>query len=204
MQPKSFERFAGLLAILAGVSGFLYAVAFIILRQQVLYSLFLTLLGFFATAALVGVYNRLKETDAAFALWALLLGLIGAAGTAIHGGFDLAYALNPPPTSTSSVLAPLPSEIDPRGLLTFGFAGIALFVVAWLIGRSGKFPKGLAYLAYLSAFLFIVIYLETLVLGPAIATNLANPIVIGPILLNGFIASPVWYLWLGIVLWRGK
>ena len=70
---KSFEVFTGVCAILAGIAGFLYSFAFIVLLLAgkapelgaLLFPLFLTLLGLFALAALVAVYIRLRETDAA-------------------------------------------------------------------------------------------------------------------------------------------
>jgi len=195
LSSTTYERFAGVCAILTGVAGFLYAVAFILLRNPLLSALFLLLTGLLSTVALVAVYRRLRATDADFALWALLLGLAGAMGAAIHGGYDLANAINPPAAS----LAALPSAIDPRGLLTFGIAGIALFVVAWLIGRSRQLPVGLSYLGYVSAFLLIILYLGRLVI-----LDPANPIVLGPALLNGFLVNPAWYLWLGLVLLRGR
>lgn len=156
-RAASFERFGGACAILAGVSGFLYAVAFVVLQNTLLSGLFLMLVGLLSTAALAAVYHRLRQTDAAFALWALLLGIAGALGSAVHGGYDLANAINPPPS-----IPDLPNPVDPRGLLTFGVAGAALFVVAWLILRGGQFPRGLGYLAYLSAVLLVVLYLGAL------------------------------------------
>ena len=42
------------------------------------------------TAVLVGLYECVKPTDASFSLWALLLGLAGGLGAALHGGYDLA------------------------------------------------------------------------------------------------------------------
>ena len=75
-ESASFESFAGICGILAGVAGFLYAVAYVILdKNQLLYGLFMMLGGVFTTALLIGVYYRLRETDAAFALWALWVGL---------------------------------------------------------------------------------------------------------------------------------
>ncbi len=194
----SYERFAGLCAILAGVAGFLYSVGFIILRNSLVYGLFQMLGGLLATAALVAVYNRLRTVDAGFSLWAIALGLLGAIGSAIHGGYDLANAINPP-SSNAPALADLPSQIDPRGLLTFGIAGISLIVISWLIVRSGEFPRGLGYLGYLLAALFIILYVGRLVI-----LNAASPVIVGPALLAGFIVNPVWYIWLGLVLWRGR
>jgi hypothetical protein len=194
VRSASFERFAGTCAILAGVTGFLYAVSFIILQNALLSGLFLMLSGLFMSAALVAVYQRLRETDASFALFALFLGLAGALGSAIHGGYDLANAINPP-----SSLPDLPNPVDPRGLLTFGVMGIALFTVAWLIGRDGQFPTGLGYLAYVSAILLVVLYL-----GRLIVFDPTSPVILVPALLNGFLINPIFYLWLGRTLLRGQ
>jgi len=190
-----FERFAGICAIFSGISGFLYAVAFIVLQNDLLSGLFLMLTGLLSTAALVAVYERLRETDAAFALFGLLLGLAGALGSAVHGGYDLANAINPPPFVPDL----LPNPVDPRGLLTFGVAGAALFVVAMLITRGGQFPRGLGYLAYLSAILLVVLYL-----GRLIFFDPTNPVVLVPALLNGFLVNPALYIWLGLALLRGR
>ena len=67
-RSSTFERFAGGCAILAGASGLLYAVSFVVLRNELFSALFLMLSGLLSTAALVAVYFRLRETDAAFAL----------------------------------------------------------------------------------------------------------------------------------------
>src|SRR5881227_2657094 len=170
-QSGSFERFAGLSAVLAGITGLLYSMSFVLLKNDVLIALFLMLGGVFSTAVLVAVYNRLKETDATFPLWALLLSIAGAFGAIIHGGDDLANAINP--TSANVALANLPSAIDPRGLLTFGVAGIGIFVMAWLMGRSGQFPRGLSYWGCLLAVLLFVLYL-----GRLIILDPKNPIVL--------------------------
>jgi hypothetical protein len=187
-----FERFAGVCATLAGASGFLYAVAFVVLQSALLSGLFLMLTGLFTTAALVAVYERLRETDASFALLALLLGVAGALGSAVHGGYDLANVINPPPS-----VPDLPNPVDPRGLLTFGVAGAASFIVSWLIGRGGRFPRGLGYLGYVSAILLLALYL-----GRLIVLDPTSPVILAPALLNGFLVSPIFYVWLGLALLR--
>jgi len=193
MNSATFERFAGLCAILTGVVGFLYSIAFIVLQSDLLSALFLMLGGLLTTAALLAVYGRLRQTDAAFALWALLLGIAGALGAAFHGGYDLANAINPPEAS----LPALPSQVDPRGLATFGIAGLGAFVVAWLIARGGQFPKGLGYLGYVLAGLLLILYL-----GRLIVVEATDPLIVVPALATGFLVNPVWYVWLGLVLWR--
>jgi hypothetical protein len=189
----SYERFAGICAILAGLFGVLYSVAFVILRSDLWSALFLSLAGLLGSATLVAVYGRLRNTDASFALWALLLGISGALGSAVHGAYDLSNALHPP----GAVNLDLPSQIDPRGLLTFGVAGLALLVVAWLIVKGGQFPNGLGYLGFLTGALLILIYLARLVILDA-----TSPLVLLPALVTGFVASPVWYIWLGLALRR--
>jgi hypothetical protein len=42
-----------------------------------------------------------------------------------------------------------------------------------------------------------------LYLGRLIAQSPSNPLIFVPALLAGFIAYPAWYVWTGIVLWRG-
>jgi hypothetical protein len=158
-------------------------------------ALVLTAVGLLSSAVLAAVYYRLREINAAFALWALLLGIAGALGSAVHGGYDLANAINPP---SSSALAELPSPVDPRGLLTFGVSGIALFVIGWLIMHGGRFARGVGYLAYLSAFLLVVLYL-----GRLIVLDPSNPVILIPALLNGFVVNPALYLMLGLALFSG-
>ena len=190
----AFEKFAGWMAVLAGVSGFLYSVAFIVLQNNLLSGLFLMLGGLFSTAALTALYQRLRETDNGFALLGLLLTLSAAIGSAIHGGYDLSNALHPP----TSLNIDLPNPIDPRGLLTFGVAGLGLLLLAWLMTQEMRFPRRLAYLGLLSAVLMIILYLGRLIILQA--TSL---IIVIPALLEGFIVNPIWYIWLGLTFFRG-
>ncbi len=191
----SFERFAGWNAVLAGSSGFLYSVAFIVLQNNLLSALFLMLGGLFSASALTGLYQRLRGTEGGFALLGLLFTLSAALGSAIHGGYDLANALHPP----ASLPTDLPNPIDPRGLLTFGVAGLGLFLLSQLMTRDMQFPKNLAYLGTLSAILMIILYLGRLIILQA--TSL---VIVIPALLEGFIVNPLWYIWLGLTLMRNQ
>lgn len=202
MKTTAFEKFAGLCAILAGLAGLLYSLAFIVIARSapntgaLLSALFLTLGGLLSTAALSGLYRRVREVDGGFALLALVLGVTAAIGSALHGGYDLANALNPPDVNVLN-LANLPSQVDPRGLLTFGVAGIGLIIFAALIKRGGQLPNGLGTLAYLLAALFIIIYL-----GRLIILDATSLIIVIPAALTGFVINPTWYIWLGVALRR--
>jgi hypothetical protein len=207
MKTPAFERFGGLSAFVAGLGGLAYSISFVVISKSapdvagILTPLFLLLGGLLTTAVLAALYGRLRETEAMFALWALLLGVGAALGTAAHGGYDLANSINPPAITADfqNGLLELPSQVDPRGLFTFGIAGLALLTLSWLITRGGQFPKALGYLGYLSAVLLIIIYVGRLVI-----LDPTNPFLLGSAALEGFLVNPIWYIWLGLVLWRGQ
>jgi hypothetical protein len=201
----SYAQFAGTCAVLAGVVGFLYAVAFIGLvltdaAPELGFGLASALLlagSLFGAAGLTALYPRLRAVDGGFALIALLLGVAGSFGAAVHGGFDLANVLNAPAAAANEAMAGLPNYADPRGLLTFGVAGLGLLVASWLTVRSPALPTRLGYLGYLAGALLILVYL-----GRLIILTPTNPLVAGPAALAGFIVNPAWFIWLGLVLRR--
>jgi hypothetical protein len=194
MVSNGYQRFAGVCGLLMGGLTLLYSVSFIALANEGLSSLCLLANGLLSTAVLVGLYERLRTSDASFALWALVLGLAGSIGSALHGGYDLAAVLR----AHGPVDPNLPGAMDPRGLLTFGATGLALWVFAWLMLRSGQLPKALGYLGYLLAALQIVLYL-----GRLTVVDATNPIIVVPALVAGFVAAPIFFLWVGVSLWRG-
>lgn len=202
MTTTTFQKFAGLCAILAGIAGFLYSLAFIVIARTapdmgaLLSALFLAVGGLLSLAALSGLYLSVRDVESGFALLALILGLTGAVGSLLHGGYDLANALNPPDMNATG-LANLPSQIDPRGMLTFGVAGLSLFIFGALIRRGGQLPGGLGTLAYVLAALLIIIYL-----GRLIILNATSLIIVIPAALTGFVINPIWYIWLGVALRR--
>lgn len=204
MNFKNFFHKAGLDGILAGASAFLYAYSFLILSRfdpvngAFFSGLFLLLAGAFAMKPFIALYHRLKDVDPGYAMYALWASLVGALGMVIHGGYDLANAINPPVTTIAD-FANFPSQIDPRGLLSFGALGMGLLVNVWLMKWSKKFPQGLVYVGFVSGIFLIVLYL-----GRLIVLNPASPLIAYSALLNGFLVGPLWYIWLGWFLWKGK
>jgi hypothetical protein len=193
MRRDSFSTFAGWFAILAGVAGVLYSVAFVLLQSDLLSALFLLLGGLFSVVALTALYQRLRGVEVSYALLAFVLSTVGAIGSLIHGGYDLSNALHPPATPNID----LPSPIDPRGLLTFGVAGFGLFLLSWLMARDQSFPQGLSWLGYISAVVLVFLYLARLIV------LVAGPVILIPAALEGFIVNPIWYIWVGAALLRG-
>jgi hypothetical protein len=191
----SFDRHTGVAAIVAGVAGFLYSIAFVVLTNPLTYSLCLMVGGLATTVVMVALYQHLRAVEPGVALLGLLLGVLAALGSVIHGGYDLGNAINPPATTN----ADLPSQIDPRGLLTFGIAGLALFAFSWLMSKSARFSRSLAYLGYLLAALLVVTYL-----GRLIILDAKSPAVLGPAAVTGFIVNPLWYILLGLSLMKSN
>lgn len=197
---NSYEQFAGTSAILAGVGGVLYSIAFVFLKQDAfragLTGAFLILGGLLTVSVLLGLYQCVRDTDPSFALLGLLLGAAGAFGTTVHGAYDLANALHPPTIDLDT--ANVPSSIDPRGLMTFGVTGLALLVFSLLIRRGGSLPVGLGNLGLVLAILLIVIYLVRLIYFTP-----TTPVLIAAGL-TGIIVNPTWLIWLGATLRRGR
>jgi hypothetical protein len=57
----------------------------------------------------------------------------------------------------------------------------------------------LGYLGYVSAILLLALYL-----GRLIVLDPTSPLILVPALLNGFLANPIFYVWLGLALLRGR
>ena len=191
----SFDRFAGACALAAAALGLLYAVAFLLLRSQALSGVALALGALLSTAALTALHARVAPAAGTLALWGLLLAFAGAVGAFVHGGYDLANALHPPGAGGTN--PDLPSQADPRGALTFGLSGLGLACLAVSMARAGGFPRGLARLGALSAALSVTLYVARLVvLDPT------SPLIAITAIVAGFVVSPLWYAWLGVLLRR--
>jgi hypothetical protein len=192
----SFERFAGYCALAAGIGGFLYSVAFVIIARpapdlgQNLSWLLLLIGGLLTLPVVVALFQRLREIDPGWAMLGLLLAAVGAIGSIMHAGYSLANVIH----LGKAVGSELASQVDPRGLLTLGVTGLAILVFAWLIGRSPRFPAGLSRLGLLAGVLLVVVYLARLFIFTP-----ANPVLLISAGLAGFIVSPAFYIWLGLV-----
>lgn len=193
MTDPFLQRAAGLAAFATAAVGLLYSISFVLVSRAspstgaLLSALFLLLGGVLTVIALAGVYDRRREALPALSLLVVVVGSSGALGSAVHGGYDLANAIHRP----SSLPADVPNAVDPRGLLTFAVAGLALVMLGRLVGG------GLGGFAYFAGALLVVVYLARLiVLTPS------NPLVLVPAALAGFIVNPAFYMWLGLWLLR--
>jgi hypothetical protein len=195
---KTFERFAGTCAMILGVGGLAYSLAFVLALETgsraavASAAIFLFLGGLLTTPVMVGLHQRLRATDEGFARWAMILGVIGSMGTAIHGAYDVAKIAGPPTLPTE-----IPNPVDPRGMLTFGVTGLAVLVFAALIRRGGGFPRGLGVLGALAGVLLVLVYL-----GRLLIFDPTHPALLIASAALGFAVNPVWLVWLGVSLRR--
>jgi hypothetical protein len=200
-----YDRLAGVAAIAAGIGGVVYSVAFIggvVLKGAVdlgtgVSSLALLTGGFLTAAVAVALYERARAASQPGATIGLVFAAAGSLGGTVHGAYDLANVIHKPLTDVLA-LNELPNPVDPRGLLTFGAAGVGLFVLVWLVRRSGWLGGWLGALGLVVGALLVVIYL-----GRLIILSPTNPLVAGVAGLTGFILSPVFYVGLGLWLRRG-
>src|SRR5439155_4034585 len=101
----------------------------------------------------IAIFQRLRETDEAFALTALVFGLGGALGGVLHGGYELAALQNRPAEGYYPGL-----ESVTKGVLRFGSAGLALALVGWLILCVGRFLRVLGYVGVFGGALLVFVY----------------------------------------------
>ena len=196
----TYTRFASLAAIVAGIGGVLYSIDFTAVVQGWRTSApelgaFLLVGGILTAAVFVALNERLRAVESGFASLALVVGVVAAFGSALHGGYDLTNALHPELAKDATALTNLPSQVDPRGLATFGLSGLAVLIFAWLITRDRGLPRGLGYLGIVLGILLIVVYLGRLIVFHP------TPL-LAPAAITGLIINPIWYIWLGLSLRR--
>jgi hypothetical protein len=200
MTPR-FERLAGLCSVLVGFGALVYAIIFITIVEgntetEPWFAILLG--GALATVpVLIAIYFRLREFDEGIALTALVLGLFGAFGGVLHGGYELAALITPPDTEIG--VYPGPESVT-KGVLRYLVGGLALLLIAWLVGASGALPRGIAYLAGVGGVLLVFIYIGRLFdfITPGDYLSLTAPIV------YGFLVHPALYGWIGLTLWRAQ
>ena len=201
---RAYERDAGSTAIVAGIGGIVYSVAFLggVVAGWapqlgiIVASIALMVGALLSVAVLIAVYQRLAGDSRAVGLIGLVLVAMGAAGAIAHGGFDLANAIQPP---TIDVLADagLPNPVDPRGVMTFALSGLGLLLLSALARGDRALPRGLATLGVAVGVLLVIVYL-----GRLIILTPTNPLVAVPAALTGLVLSPAFYIWLGLELRR--
>jgi hypothetical protein len=217
----AFDRLGPLAAIGVAVLSVLYAVAYLVITPAAqrdgdagaffrsylahptglrIASLCLGLSGILSGVAVVALVRRVEHHGPTAARWAATLGVGAGLATSLHGFGDLfavdklAHRFESGDSTTRSavVLAQgLPSAVDPRGLATFGVAGMVAATLGMLLrrehGRLG--PLGMVLGADLVAlFVATAVRIDPLVLVTGGLASLA--------------LGPVWWIGVGRLLRR--
>jgi hypothetical protein len=88
--------------------------------------------------------------------------------------------------------------IDVKGWLAYGAVGLWILVMSLLALRGNAWPKGLAYLGLLGAFIYFMALVSTVIPSLFISGIVIFVGVIGAVL------APIWFTWMGIFLRRAS
>jgi hypothetical protein len=144
-----------------------------------------------SSGVLVVVYQQVREVDPATSLWALVLAVAGAYGSLAHAGYAFAAAKD----RTADVV----SQVDPRGLATFGLTGLALLLFALVFRRTAALPSGLGTVGLVFGVLLVLTYL-----GRLVVVDPNNLVLLGIAAITGLVVHPWWWAWLGLSLRRAS
>jgi hypothetical protein len=162
---RAFRRVAAVSAAVAVVTSLLYSVTFaVVVRRGSHWAEWTssTALLAGALAAIVVVLaarERFAGGEPQFAQLAVVLGLAGALGSAVHAAYDLA-ALAKPAESDALGLSPT----DPRGFATFALTGLALGLFGVLGHAAGALSSRTRWIALMTAASLVVVFVGRLAL----------------------------------------
>lgn len=220
MQNSSLIRWGGLAAIGVGLCSLLYGVlyvALIVLGPKMLppeslltfgaqsTSLLLGLSGLLGLVATVAFFEKLRAAGEGWARLALWFGMFSALLGGLHGWSDfvrnpaLARLYEQPNlASVADTIIALPSPIDPRGIGTFGLAGLGMLVLGSLIARTPDLPRNLANVARFGAVLLLLIFIGTVLWSDGYGLAFARYLFLVPGPIQSIIVGPLFYIWFGL------
>jgi hypothetical protein len=162
-------------------------------------SLCLVVSGLVVGAAVVALAKRLPRSDEAGLTWATIVGVTAGLATAAHGLGDLVgvdklahrYAAGDSATRAAATVSHLnPSAVDPRGVATFGAAGLGVLVLSLAL-RASRPRLGR---------LGIVLAADMVLLFVANALSL-NAVVLVTGGLASVLLGPIWWSGIARLLW---
>jgi len=187
MADAMFRRAASWCAFGIAALSLLYAVVYLGLVRpdptnttaSVLANGFIGLSGVLATFAAIAVGDKV---GGAAGRWLRVVGVGWALLAAAHGVFSAVSDAQGLPTGDLSAT-------DPRGLATFGLAGLWSIVLGLAIRSGTSFPRGLGIVALINGVDLLVLFLAT-------ATGIGT-LVLGTGGLASVILGPLQWVWIG-------
>jgi hypothetical protein len=224
MNDESLQRWGGLATIGVGLCSLLYGIlytVFIFLGPRTdtatsltsfgiqITNLLLALSGLLSLIAIVTIFQKVRSASEGWARLALWFGMFGALLGGLHGWYDLmrsptlASAFASTDTkAAANLIASLPSQVDPRGVGTFGLTGVFFLILGLLLNRVEGIPQRLAQLALLGAVLLVLIFIGTVLYASGDGIPAARYLFLVPGPLQSIIVGPIVYIWLGSILRR--
>ena len=225
MSDRSFVRFAGLAGVLLALTSWIAVAAYytiVPVEQRMpltvsrgafanslskdalgleIFNGLLALTAFWALVGIGGTYWRTRRAGEAWAFFATVLGIVAAAGWIVAGVFDIAsiqlvkqYAGNAVALDEQiRYVIDGPSPVNPLNVTTLGLTSIWFLVTALLMPRGG-FPRLLQILGFV-AFADLAVGFVASLFGISLLS-------IATRVIAGGVGGPLFWLWLGILLWR--
>jgi hypothetical protein len=162
---RAFSRVAAVSAAVAVVTSLVYSVTFALVVRKGYHWAEWTSSAALLTGALAAVVvvlaarERFAGGEPQLAQLAVVLGLAGALGSAVHATYDLA-ALAKPAESDALGLSP----VDPRGFATFALTGLALGLFGVLGHAAGALSARTRVVALVTAAALVTVFVGRLAL----------------------------------------
>jgi uncharacterized protein DUF4386 len=158
----------------------------------------------FALAMIPAVSKTVLHLNEGWVRWTSKLATIAFAVVILDNYWSIVYTdarAKEYLTGTEAIRATLtvpgaPQWIDVQGWLAYGAVGLWILICSLLALRSQVWPRGMAYLGILGAFIYFLALASSTV--PSLFVSGAI-IVVGVI---GAIFAPIWFTWMGIFLRR--
>jgi hypothetical protein len=220
VDQRTFERVGAMSAALVAALSVLYAIAYLLITPSAqrgsnvdhfyrsylahpaglrMASICLMVSGLAVGVAVVALASRLTGSRQPGLTWATIVGVAAGLATAAHGLGDLVgvdklahrYAAGDSAIRAAATVSHLnPSAVDPRGLATFGAAGLVVLVLSLSL-RSARRGLG-SFGIMLGADLLLLFVASALSLNAAVlVTGGLASVVLGPIWWSG-VARLLW------------
>jgi hypothetical protein len=158
-----------------------------------------------ALAVIPAVFEKVCHVNEGWVRWTSTLARLGFAVTLLDnywaivmtGARATAYRTGNQAVRMALTVPGAPQFIDVQGWLGYGAVGIWVLVVSLFALSGAVWPRLLAYVGIACAIAYFVV-----------VASMALPVLSGLILvvagLGGVILGPIWYIWLGLILYLGR
>lgn len=225
MRDGSFQKFAAGAAAVVGVSSVLYGGLFLTIFPAAqrsgapgslvsfnenptalpILSALLALGGLASTAAVAGIYQRVRDGNAGMALWSFGVGISYGVLTALQAVYQYFLAAklaafyadgDAALRAAAVVAADIPSPVNTFGFTKFFLSGLWLLLTGLLILRTPFFPRRLGYLALAAGVGVILLFVGQATNSAQLIFALGVP--------GSAIVGPLFWIWVGYTLWTKK